>query len=113
MIEAGTVQKGLKFTSVILEFMTGDWRSILPTPAAWRVWTTPLLDRLDEGGGDVHDHVALTEIAGIGAQANDVELELARRISAGTFMAAIVGPFSAPVAFRPCRAWNRRTPAST
>ena len=41
MIEAGTVQNGLKFTSVILAFMTGDWRSILPTPAAWRVATCP------------------------------------------------------------------------
>jgi hypothetical protein len=41
MIEAGTVQNGLKFTSVILAFITGDCRSILPTPAAWRVTTWP------------------------------------------------------------------------
>ncbi len=36
------------------------------------------LDGLHEGGGNVHDHEALTEIAGIGAQAHDVELELAQ-----------------------------------
>ena len=41
MIEAGTVQNGLKFTSVILAFMIGDCRSILPTPAAWRLATRP------------------------------------------------------------------------
>ena len=41
MIEAGTVQKGWKFTSTILAFMMGDGRSILPTPATWRVATWP------------------------------------------------------------------------
>jgi hypothetical protein len=41
MIEAGTVQNGLKFTSVMRELKIGDWRSILPTPAAWRETTLP------------------------------------------------------------------------
>ena len=35
------------------------------------------------------------------------------RTSAGTFMAATVVLFMAPVALRPWRAWKRRTPAST
>ena len=34
LIEAGTVQNGLKLISIALACMTGDWRSILPTPAA-------------------------------------------------------------------------------
>ena len=34
MIEAGTVQYGLKLMSTAFVIMTGDWRSILPTPAA-------------------------------------------------------------------------------
>ena len=41
MIEAGTVQNGLKLMSVARVVITGDWRSILPTPAAWRVITWP------------------------------------------------------------------------
>ena len=40
-MEAGTVQKGLKLICVALVFMIGDWRSILPTPAACRVTTWP------------------------------------------------------------------------
>ena len=78
MIEAGTVQNGLKLISMILAFMIGDCRSILPTPAAWRVTTRPSSTVSTSGGRDVHDHVAVAEIARIGAQAHDVELELAQ-----------------------------------
>ena len=78
MIEAGTVQNGLKLISVTRVVITGDWRSILPTPAAWRVMTMPFSDRLDQRRRDVGDHVAVAEIAGVAAQADDVGLELAQ-----------------------------------
>jgi hypothetical protein len=41
MTEAGTVQNGLKLMSVARVCMTGDWRSILPTPAAWKELMRP------------------------------------------------------------------------
>ena len=41
MIEAGTVQNGLKLISSALVCITGDWRSILPTPATWWVMIVP------------------------------------------------------------------------
>ena len=41
MIEAGTVQYGLKLMSRTRACMTGDCRSILPTPAACSVWICP------------------------------------------------------------------------
>ena len=40
-IDTGTVQYGLKLISTILELMSGDGRSGLPTTAVWRDTATP------------------------------------------------------------------------
>ena len=114
MIEAGTVQNGLKLISSILAFMIGDWRSILPTPAAWRVTTTPSSTVSTRAAGMFTITIAVAEVAGIGAQAHDVDLELAQaHIGRHVHGRRAWRCSTAPVALRPWRAWKRRTPAST
>ena len=114
MIEAGTVQNGLKLMSVALVCITGDWRSILPTPGDVMAEHHAVLDRLDRRGRDVGHDEALAEVAREGAQPDEVDLELLQP-GLGRHVELRDGlrldrRRSAP---RPWRAWKRLTPAST
>ena len=80
MIEAGTVQNGLKFMS--MRARLHDRRLAVDLADAGGVVgdDLPVLDRLDGGGGNVHRHVARAEIAREGAQAHEIEFELAQAL---------------------------------
>ena len=77
MIEAGTVQNGLKLTSTTLEFKQRRLTVDLADAGGVAGVDDAALHRLDESGGDVGDHVLVAETADEGAQAAHVDLELA------------------------------------
>ena len=77
MIEAGTVQNGLKLISTILDREHRRLAVALADAGGVAGVDHAALDRLDEGGRDVDDDVAVAEIARHGAQAAHIDLELA------------------------------------
>ena len=75
MIDAGTVQNGLKLISWILLASSGVCRSTLPTTAVWRETTTPFSTASICAPGNVDEDVARRRLAHR-ADALDVGLEL-------------------------------------
>ena len=93
--------------------ITGDWRSILPTPAAWRVAIVSFSTVSTMAAGMLRLDETLAEIGGKGAQPHDIGFELAQAVIGGNVHGVEVGGLTTPVSISPCRAWNRFTPAST
>ncbi len=75
-IDTGTVQNGLKLTSMILLLSSGDGRDGRPTTAVWRLTDDAVLDRLDLRRRDVDHDVAALEVLGGRLQPLDIDLEL-------------------------------------
>ena len=78
MIDAGTVQYGLKLISDDLGVHDRRLAVDLADAGGVAGLHDAALDRLDEGRRDIHDDIALAEVARVGAQADEVEFELAQ-----------------------------------
>jgi len=112
-IETGTVQNGLKLTSVIRLLISGDGRSGLPTTAVWRDTATPFSIASIWAAGMLHTTKREPRFALKPRNRARLVRSWARRTSAATLSARNVCSRTTPSTLMPWRAWKRRTAAST
>ncbi len=104
MIEAGTVQNGLKLISTIFEVSSGDLPVGFSNACDMARGDAPILHGFDLRAGNVDEHAARRRRARDRAQAHEMTCSCRTRAAAEIFMSSMVDAPTFPVGVSPCRA---------